>query len=524
MELAVRAASPATTTRLGIVGAGTMGSGIALAALYAGQSVILFDVSDAMLERARAYAQKHLARKHKLDAVERFTTSDTLDALKSCDFVVEAVPEDIQLKRRVFSDLQRVCSADCVLATNTSTLSVTGVAAVLEAPERAVGMHFFNPAAVLPLVEVVRAADTSVATIERTLDVARRLDKTPVVVRDSPGFVVNRVARPFYGEALKLLGEGAADVQTLDWILQFGAGFRMGPFRLMDLIGIDVNLAAMRSVYEQTFGEPRYRPHPIQKQKVLQENLGRKSGRGFYVYGEHEDQAEPDFPAVGAAVDSVFLSPGSWAPGMRAELDEAGMLSLDAQSADAGLVAAGRHEDLPERLAALDAKLPADRPLFCQTADVTAHEACQWVTHSERLIGVDGWFLASGRVATLARGPATDPVACSRGESIMAALGKLPLWVDDPPGMVAPRMLAMLVNEAAFAVGEGVAPEETVDEAMVLGVNYPHGPIEWGRSLGLDRILAVLEHLQKEFGEDRYRPAPWLRRQVRIESLQKREA
>lgn len=496
-----------------------MGSGIALAALYAGLPVVLFDVSAQVLEHGMAYLRHHLQRKGKLKSLDDLESTADLSALAACDLIIEAVPEDLELKRQVFSDLQAVCSAECILATNTSTLSVTAIAAALDQPGRAVGMHFFNPAAVLPLVEVVRAAQSSEATVERAVQLARGLGKSPVVVADSPGFIVNRLARPFYGEALKLLGEGAGDIQTLDWILQSGAGFPMGPFRLMDLIGLDVNLAATTSMYEQSFGEQRYRPHAIQQRMVLEGRLGRKVGAGFYDYSQ-PDLAEPPKSSQGhPSPKSLYVSDGSWAPGLVELVRSAGALAESPGSAEAGLVAASVSEGLGEILTAVDRALDPSCPLFCQTADVTLHEASLWVDHPDRLVGFDGLFLASGKVATLTRGPKTSQPAAEKGASVMYGLGRWPLWVDDPPGMVSPRVVAMLVNEAAFALGEGVAPDVTLDEAMTLGVSYPQGPLSWGRALGLDRVLAVLEHLQREFGEDRYRAAPWLRRQVRADGL-----
>jgi 3-hydroxybutyryl-CoA dehydrogenase len=284
---------------------------------------------------------------------------------------------------------------------------------------------------------------------------------------------------------------------------------------LMDLIGIDVNLAATQSVFEQTFGEPRYRPHPIQRRKVLQGRLGRKTGAGFYTYPTGEGEELPKLPTAATDAGPFVVSQGTWAPGLQAQLRSAGKLAEKARDAQAGFVAAGRAEDLASLLAALDGDLPADRVLLCQSTDITLHEASQWAVHPERLVGFDGWFLASGDVAVLTKGPATTSESCASAEEVVRSLGKLPLWVDDPPGMVAPRVVAMLVNEAAFAMGEGVAEEATIDRAMELGVRHPQGPIRWGRSLGFQRVLAVLEQLQREFGEERYRPAPWLRRQVR---------
>jgi 3-hydroxybutyryl-CoA dehydrogenase len=506
--------SPETRTRLGVVGAGTMGCGIALAALYARQPLVLFDISGKVLDQAVAYVRRHLARKGKLDWQDGLKTVRQLAALGECDFVIEAVPEDLDLKRRVFGDLQTVCSPDCVLATNTSTLSVTAIAAGLDQPQRAVGMHFFNPAAVLPLVEVVRASATADLTVQRAANLARRLGKTPVVVADTPGFIVNRLARPYYGEALKLLGEGAADVQTLDWILTYGAGFKMGPFRLMDLIGLDVNLAATNSVYERSGEQPRYRPHAIQQQMVLAGDLGRKTGRGFYDYGDEAVPPAPEFPEASQGQGPVLLSAGTWGPGVEALLTSRRLITRHPAKAQAGIVLAGRRQDLPAVVSAMDQSLPVDRPLLCQTADVTLHEVAQWVTHAERLVGFDGLFLAPGKVAALARRAATPPEICARAEHTMSALGKLPLWVDDPPGMISPRMLAVLVNEAAFAVEEGVAGEDGLDRAMVLGASYPRGPIAWGRRIGFEHILNVLDLLQRQFKDDRYRPAPWLRRQA----------
>ena len=233
---------------------------------------------------AQAYIQSHLERKNKPYNLRNLTLTHRLEELHGCGVVIEAIPEDMGLKCSLIARLDAICPPPAVLATNTSTLPVTAIASAASAPERIAGMHFFNPAPVMPLVEIVRAAGTSAETLQLLHLLAEKIGKSPVQVSDSPGFIVNRIARPFYGEALRLLGEGVATYKQVDQLARLGAGFRMGPFELMDLIGIDVNFAATQSMFDQSFREPRYRPHPVQAQMVQQNHLGRKTGQGFYTY------------------------------------------------------------------------------------------------------------------------------------------------------------------------------------------------------------------------------------------------
>lgn len=276
---------------LGVVGAGTMGAGIALVAASAGYDVLLNDVSVAVLGKAQerissdlqaGVARGKLNEQSVAETKRRIRTTADIRDLSRSNIVIEAAAESLEVKREIFRTLDGLCDAQTLLATNTSSLSITAVAGATKTPERVVGMHFFNPPHIMKLVEIVRGHSTSAITIDRATDVARQLGKVPVVVTDTPGFIVNRVARPFYGEALRLLGEGVAGVEDIDRIVRGEGGFRMGPFELMDLIGIDVNLAVTRSMYEQTFGEPRYRPHVIQQRMVDAGLLGRKTDRGFY--------------------------------------------------------------------------------------------------------------------------------------------------------------------------------------------------------------------------------------------------
>lgn len=501
-------------TSINIVGAGTMGSGIALAGLYAGFQVGLFDVAEAVLEQAEAYLLKHLERKDMLAARQRLRLATDLAALPPADLWLEAVPEDLELKRRVIAEIEAHVAPETIIATNTSTLSVTALAAAADRPQRVVGLHFFNPAAVLPLVEVIRAQATSPATIDRALAAAHALGKTPVVVADSPGFIVNRVARPFYGEALRLLGEGVADVASIDRAVE-SAGFKMGPFRLMDLIGIDINFTAANSVYAQTFFEPRFRPHRIQQQMVAQGALGRKTGSGFYDYGAGHEPEPVAWPSAGQA-GRVMVAGQAWAAGLLTLLARGGGERVeDGSQAQAAFVVAGQEEDLPQLLALVDSQLPPGRPLFVQANDVSLAQAEGWLGGSDRLVGFDAWFAADARSMTLAAGPAVGAQVRQRAEALVGSLGRLPLWIVESPALILPRIVAMLVNEAAFAVGDGIAEAATIDQAMQLGANYPHGPLAWGQRLGWERTAEVLDHLHDEYAEERYRVAPQLRRWAR---------
>ncbi|MDQ7063214.1 MAG: 3-hydroxyacyl-CoA dehydrogenase NAD-binding domain-containing protein [candidate division KSB1 bacterium] len=504
-----------------VIGAGTMGSGIALTALRAGFEVRLYDISQAMLSRASEYIQHHLQRKNQEDRFAALSLIDKLEAFSGSDVVIEAAPEKLDIKKTLFRDISEICPPPALLVSNTSTLPITLLAASAEAPERVGGMHFFNPAPVLPLVEVIRAVQTSETAFQRMLGFARSLGKTPVAVNDTPGFIVNRVARPFYGEALKLLAEGAASHSDIDAIME-GIGFRMGPFRLMDLIGIDINFTAMKSMYEQTFFEPRYRPSLIQQQKIHAGHLGRKTGRGFYNYAETDDVAEPpqDSTETPAFSGKVLLLGEDWAPDLRASLQAAGM-NVTGEPADdvaVAIVAASHERDLQKHVIVLDQRLSEWTPLLVQCYDKPLSEIASWMEHPQRLAGLDGLFFATSSRPTLARHAKWNHELEPLVEAFMAALQKQPVWIQETPGLVASRILCMLINEAAFAALEKVANPETIDLAMKLGVNYPKGLFEWGAALGYSRVLAILQHLYDEYGEDRYRPCVYLKQLVRMKN------
>jgi 3-hydroxybutyryl-CoA dehydrogenase len=460
--------------RVGVAGAGTMGAGIAQLACLGQFDTYLHDPDPKALARGASKLREALARGAERGrwtaaaaegAAARLRETRELDGLAGCELVVEAAPEDLELKRALFARLAEICGPDAILATNTSSISVTAIGAGLERPERVCGMHFFNPPPLMRLVEVVPGDDTSEGTLAAATAVARTMGREPIRAADGIGFVANRVARPFMLEAVRLLGQRIAPHDQIDRIVRIGGGFRMGPFELMDLVGVDVNLEVAKSFWEQSFHEPRWQPHPIQARMVAAGRLGRKARRGYYDYrdGPHRpDDPPPTEPA------SVGPNPPP-APERIAESDftalsvERGSLArLDPGGTAIGYVA-----------------LPS---------------------------------LAEAPLVEIVAGPRTPPQAIEAAVRHFAALGKHTERVAGAaPGLVLGRILCQIVNEARFAVQEGVASAEDADTAMRLGFNWPRGPFEWAGAIGAERVVAVLDALHAELGEERYRVAPSLR-------------
>ncbi len=408
-----RAGSAASV--IGVLGAGTMGAGIAQLAARTGARTLLFDPIPEALERGMTRAREGLkkeAAKGRITPEQADSAADQLagvgelEALAPCELVIEAVPERIELKHELYRRLsEEIVAEECVLASNTSSLLVTAIAAAARKPERVVGMHFFNPAPIMRLLEVVAGEQSRERALAVAYATGEAMGKTVIRAKDGPGFLVNRCNRPFGLEALRILQEGIADIETIDRILRMEGSFRMGPFELMDLVGVDTGLEISKSFYEQSFGEPRWRPSQITARYVAAGRYGRKSGRGYYDYSRDPYRpADPEPPEGGAGT-------------------------------------------------------PA------QPRDGAATQA--------------------------------SPAA----------------------GGLLERIVCQVINECAFALGEGVGSAEDIDTGMVLGLNYPRGPLAWADEIGLDRVLAVLDGLWEEYREERYRAAPELRRHVRAGQL-----
>ena len=495
-------------TVLGVVGAGTMGAGIAQLGAAAGLRTLLHDPVPEALERGTESARRGLAKwaeKGRVgeDAAGLLEPVSSLDELAPCELVIEAAPERAELKRDLFGALSLVCGDDVVLATNTSSIPVTSLAGAAARPENVVGMHFFNPPPLMPLLELIRAEQTSDEALKLAREVGAAMGKEVIAVADGPGFLVNRCGRPFSGEGLRLLQERVATHDQIDRICRLGGGFRMGPFELMDLVGVDVGFEVAQSFEELSFGEPRWRPSPIQARMVAAGRLGRKSGRGYYEYAEdgsyRPDDPEPPAPGGGDGMAVALLGDGPLADALRERARGAGYELREGGPAEL-VVDAGIDGGEP-----LPGGAPADRAVCRPPASSGRGEH-----------GAVGFHLLppldDARLVELTRLPATQSFACEAAEHFFATLGFVAEWVEDAPGLVLGRIVCQLVNEAAFAIGEGVGSPDDVDTGLTLGLSHPRGPVAWSEATGLDHVPAVLDGLWEERREERYRSAPLLRR------------
>lgn len=490
--------------QVAVIGAGAMGAGIAQVAAQAGHQVILYDVSAEAVERGLAVIEKNLAGAVSKGKLQPSAAQSILARVRGCadlaeladvSLVIEAIVERLDVKQDLFKRLEAVVSSTTLLASNTSSLSITALGHGLEHPERVVGMHFFNPPHLMKLVEVVSGLATDAAVAEVTFATAQAWGKVAVRVSSTPGFIVNRVARPFYGEALRLAQERAADFALIDQAMRDAGGFRMGPFELMDLVGHDVSVAVTRSIYEAYAQDPRYKPSLLQQELVDAGRYGRKTGQGFYDYRADAAKVSVAYAACAPRPSQVELLDGS---PLLADLhalwidDLPPMRRIDS-SGEVGMRVDGVAVLLTRGMTAT--QLTAER-----SEPVVLFDLALDYQHTPSVL--------------LAKGDQVSDADLAIAVGFFQALGKAVLILDDCPGLVVMRTVAMLANEGAEAVHQGVATAEAIDLAMINGVNYPCGPLAWAERVGLRRLVQVLDHLERFYRDGRYRASPLLRRRA----------
>ncbi|HDG1685713.1 TPA: 3-hydroxyacyl-CoA dehydrogenase [Kluyvera cryocrescens] len=459
-----------------VIGGGTMGAGIVEVAASAGHLVRLYDISAEAITRAidgiRQRLESRVSR-GKLSAeqaqalLSRITPATELSQLADAQLVIEAASERLEIKQALFSQLAEICSPSTLLTSNTSSISITAIAAGIKHPERVAGLHFFNPAPVMKLVEVVSGLATSAEVVEQLCACVSRWGKQAVRCRSTPGFIVNRVARPYYAEAWRALEEQVASAEVIDAALRDGGGFPMGPLALTDLIGQDVNFAVTCSVFNAFWQDRRFLPSLLQQELAIAGRLGKKSGHGVYRWPV-ETQPELAEPTLAA--------------------------------------------DAAAQVAISDNVTKLDGVLLLETCGETALALS--VRHGCPVVVYDH---SAGDTVVLAASATNSPAETDKAIYYFQQQGKKVLRIADYPGLLVWRTVAMLANEALDAVQKGVACAEDIDTAMRLGVNYPRGPLAWGESLGWGRVLCLLENLQQHYGEERYRPSALLRQKALLE-------
>ncbi|MEP7296271.1 MAG: 3-hydroxyacyl-CoA dehydrogenase [Burkholderiales bacterium] len=488
-----------TSTTVAVIGAGSMGAGIAQLAAQSGHLVKLFDLQPGAAENGMKRIAADLdgaVKRGKLEAHARdvalahIRVATSIDELAGCGLAIEAIVERLEIKQGLFRQLEAALGADAVLSTNTSSISITAVAQGLAHPQRLIGWHFFNPAPRMKLVEIIPGVETDPALIPAMHALSKTWGKTSVDAPNAPGFIVNRVARPYYAEGLRLLAERIAPAPAIDKLMREAGGFAMGPFELMDLIGLDVNLSVTESVFQATAFDTRYAPHVIQQELVRSGRWGRKSGRGFYEHGKQ---------AVAPMVASVPAAP-TLAP-LEVPLHSGllGPLVLRLQAAGVDLIV---HDGLPDETLAI-----GDTRIALTDGRTAAERSA-----GSALILLD---LARDFSTATTLGATTSPAAATQLPALAALLQAANIALielDDVAGLALMRTVCCLANEAADVMTWDGTHAADIDISMVLGTAYPLGPLKWADALGASRVAGVLANLQAHYGDARYRRAPLLNR------------
>lgn len=486
---------------VGVVGAGTMGQGIAQIVASAGFPVRLHDMragqADKAIEGIRQ-TMRERSRAGKIPAeiaevaVANLRGVQSLGNLAGCAMVVEAIVEDLEAKRALFASLETVVGDDCILATNTSSLLVTSIAAACSKPQRVVGTHFFNPVPLMRIVEVIAGLHTAPEVVEATRRFVATIGHASVTVTDSPGFLINHAGRGLYTEGLRLVSEGIASPHQVDAVMREAAGFRMGPFQLFDLTGLDVSAAVLSQIYDGFFQEPRFRPVPLVRRQIAAGLYGRKTERGFYSYEDGRPVVEePPVPA-GWEPMPVWLSPPDRmrCPWLTQRLSLLGIVLDDADRPG------------PRSIVAV---LPLGDDATT-TAVTAGHDV-------ERVVAIDTLLPDAGHLTLMPTVATREAVRDSLHGMIVAGGGRATV-IHDSPGFIVQRVLAMIVNIAAEIAQQRIAAPEDIDFAVRIGLGYPNGPLSLGDAIGPGRVLDILERMFAFYGDPRYRPSPWLKRRA----------
>lgn len=499
-----------SSVTVGVVGTGSMGRGIMQVSAQGGMRVIAFDEKPGAAQAARDYIGKMLAKSAEKGqmspeaadaALARIEVASTLEALKEANLVVEAIIERLDAKQALFSKLDAICGPDTILASNTSSIPITAIAAACKQPERVGGMHFFNPVPLMRLVEIIPALKTAQWVTDALMALGRRMTREPVLCTDSPAFIVNHVGRALVPESLRILSETIAEHWEIDRILTGAPGFKIGPFSLADLVGIDVQHGVMESIWNLFYGEPAYAPSNLSAIRVAGGLYGQKTGAGWYTY-DNGKKAEPAIPKAESALPkSVWLVPTKHHRELQAPVEaliKAAGVTLETGALEDGF------KPSPDALILLT-QIGWDLTTAIRDLGFDA----------KRIVSLDVLFGLKGP-RTLMVTPATDPAYREAARALLSSDGQPVITINDSPGFIAQRVVAQIVNVGCNIAQRNIASPADIDKATKLGLGYPYGPLEWGDVIGAGRVLFILERLHAFYQDPRYRPSPWLKRRVML--------
>lgn len=493
---------------LGVIGSGVMGQGIAQTAASAGIRTLLFDANAEVAAKAvrnirdmfaKLVGKGRMTEEQAAASGVLLTDVAAIGDLSSCTVVVEAVFEDLDVKQAIFRQLEDVVAPSCILATNTSALSVTEIAGVCRLRERVAGWHFFNPVPLMKLAEVIRCGSTSQATVDELVAITERMGHLAVRAKDYPGFLVNHASRGLLMEGVQILSENVASPEAIDNVMRDGLGFRMGPFEFFDMIGIDLSVPVMESIYAQFFDEPRFRPNVLMKRRLAAGMLGRKTGNGFYEYTDGKRVARetpattPDAPDIGVWIGDTHAD---WMPDAKQQLSQI--------VSDAGWTLDGGSQPKKDSLL-----------LFAPLGEDATMTAVASGADPVRTVAVDLFSITDGQ-ATVMGTPATSGAYLDYAEALLLGSGRTPVRIRDSHGFVAIRVLSFMVNVACEIAQMEISSPDDIDAGVVRGLGYPRGLLAWGDQIGPANVMEVLKNLHETTGDPRYRPSLWLSRRAML--------